>query len=65
MSQSLSWDLSIHACAKCGLPRRPHTYCDKHNCARPDRADGAQSVKEEEIVVDRKEEGQQQQAAKE
>lgn len=29
-------DYSIHACEKCGEPRRPHTYCDKFNCGRPE-----------------------------
>lgn len=32
----LRWDPSIHVCAKCGMPRRPHTYCEKFNCARKD-----------------------------
>ena len=32
----LRWDHSIIACAKCGAPRRPHSYCDKFNCGKPE-----------------------------
>ena len=35
-SKYIRWDTSIHACPKCGLPRRPHTYCEKFNCAKKD-----------------------------
>jgi ribosomal protein L32 len=35
-SKYIRWDHSIHMCPKCGLPRRPHTYCEKFNCARKD-----------------------------
>ena len=38
----LRWDHSIIACAKCGAPRRPHSYCDKFNCGKAD--DGAMAA---------------------
>ncbi|KAJ1492816.1 hypothetical protein T484DRAFT_2870745 [Baffinella frigidus] len=48
----LRWDHSIHACIKCGEPRRPHTYCDTFNCGRADddtavaaRTDGVEDAK--------------------
>mmetsp|Transcript_49760 Transcript_49760/g.73089 ORF Transcript_49760/g.73089 Transcript_49760/m.73089 type:complete len:138 (-) Transcript_49760:42-455(-) len=32
----LRWDHSIISCVKCGNARRPHSYCDKFNCGKPD-----------------------------
>lgn len=39
-AKKLQWDESIEACMKCGLPRRPHTYCEQFNCGKSDKDRG-------------------------
>ncbi len=38
--KALQWDHSVQVCVKCGLPRRPHTYCEKFNCGKLDAESG-------------------------